>query len=210
MSSFRQLMMRNKGGGGSYQVVDYIESSGTQYIDTGFIPNKDTKIEITANLLSRSNSPYLFGAGVSWENKVFAFTANSNRLGVGSIFCFANNSYPRTQNFDVNSKNTITMSKDGAIITGTWSFTGSFSGYSGFDSANCNLVLCAMHWQTEANIMDFATMKLYDCKVWDNGTLVRDFVPVLNLETNKYGLLDIVNNVFYGNSGTGDFSGGNE
>lgn len=211
MSSFRQLMMRNKGGGGSYQVVDYIESSGTQYIDTGFIPNKDTKIEMTINLLSRSNSPYPFGAGVAWENKVFAFTVNSNRWGIGSIFCFANDSNKRTQNFDVNSKNTITMSKDGGIITGVWNVTTSaFSNYYSFDSAGCNLLLFAIQWQTELEVKDFATMKLYGCKVWDNGTLVRDYTPVLNLDTNKYGLLDTLNNVFYGNSGTGDFSGGND
>ena len=30
-----------------YQVVEYIESTGTQYIDTGFIPNQDTSIELS-------------------------------------------------------------------------------------------------------------------------------------------------------------------
>lgn len=29
-----------------YTLLDYIQSSGTQYIDTGFIPNQNTKIEM--------------------------------------------------------------------------------------------------------------------------------------------------------------------
>lgn len=50
-------------------------------------------------------------------------------------------------------------------------------------------------------------MKLYYCKIWDNGSLVRNFVPCKNT-SGILGLYDIVNNVFYTNAGTGTFTAG--
>ena len=47
MSVFRDLLMTMKNGGGlpsDYQQVEYIQSSGTQYINTGFKPTGDTSI----------------------------------------------------------------------------------------------------------------------------------------------------------------------
>ena len=52
------------------------------------------------------------------------------------------------------------------------------------------------------------TAKIAYCKLWDNDVLVRDYVPVLRLSDMSYGLYDKVNNVFYGNSGSGTFIGG--
>ena len=31
----------------SYTILDYIQSSGTQYIDTGFMPNQDTRVAVS-------------------------------------------------------------------------------------------------------------------------------------------------------------------
>ena len=54
------------------------------------------------------------------------------------------------------------------------------------------------------------TMKLYSLKIWDNGTLVRDFVPCVNKE-GVAGLYDITPGAvkkFYANDGTGTFEAG--
>ena len=51
-----------------------------------------------------------------------------------------------------------------------------------------------------------ATIKMYYCKIYDNDILVRDFVPCINVE-GEYGLYDFVNSQFYGNVGTGSFTG---
>ena len=50
-------------------------------------------------------------------------------------------------------------------------------------------------------------MKLYYCKIWDNGSLVRNFIPCKNT-SGTLGLYDAVNNVFYTNAGTGTFTAG--
>ena len=49
------------------------------------------------------------------------------------------------------------------------------------------------------------SMKLYSFKVYDNGALVRDFVPVKRNADNEIGLFDNVGEKFYTNAGTGTF-----
>lgn len=49
--------------------------------------------------------------------------------------------------------------------------------------------------------------KLYSCKIYDNDKLVRNFIPCLN-KANKPGLYDTVENKFYENKGTGEFTYG--
>lgn len=53
-------------------------------------------------------------------------------------------------------------------------------------------------------------MDCYRFKIWDDGTLVRDFIPVYRKSDNKPGLYDLVNGVFYSNEATSgsDFTAG--
>ena len=55
----------------------------------------------------------------------------------------------------------------------------------------------------------YSSAKLYSCKIYDNGTLVRDFIPC-QTTSGEIGLWDDVNSVFYGNAGTGTFTAGPE
>ena len=50
--------------------------------------------------------------------------------------------------------------------------------------------------------------KIYSFKIWDNGTLVRELVPVKNTITNSAGLYDRVEKKFYPNLGSGSFTAG--
>ena len=61
-----------------------------------------------------------------------------------------------------------------------------------------------------ANGGDPASIKLRSLKMWQAGTLIRDLQPCVKIdgETRTAGLYDIVNNVFYTNTGTGAFSCG--
>jgi hypothetical protein len=49
--------------------------------------------------------------------------------------------------------------------------------------------------------------KLYGCKIYDNGTLIRNYMPVKN-SNGEIGLLDKVNNVFYKSASTTPFLAG--
>ena len=47
--------------------------------------------------------------------------------------------------------------------------------------------------------------KLWRCKCIQNGSLIRDFIPAMRNSDGAIGLIDVVNNVFYGNAGSGVF-----
>ena len=53
----------------------------------------------------------------------------------------------------------------------------------------------------------YGQYKYYYFKVFVDGELVRSYVPVFDTTTAKYGLYDLVGRQFYGNDGTGDFTG---
>lgn len=52
--------------------------------------------------------------------------------------------------------------------------------------------------------------RCYNLKIYlnDAKTLVRDYVPALQLSSGKHGLYDLVNNQFYGSATSTDFIGG--
>ena len=83
MSKFYELMMKKRGIPSRYQEVEYIESTRTQYIDTGLIPKVTFKYKIKYSLNSIENQT-LFGSRTSGtyntsRNQIY-FNANSNSL----------------------------------------------------------------------------------------------------------------------------------
>lgn len=71
--------------------------------------------------------------------------------------------------------------------------------------STCNLTLLAAN--TNGSISGHLSARLYSCKIYDNGTLIRDFVPCIN-PSGVVGFYDKANGRFYGNSGSGSFRAG--
>ncbi len=61
----------------------------------------------------------------------------------------------------------------------------------------------------EGNPIHLASARLYSCKMYRKGALVRDFVPCKNA-SGTVGLYDLVQSKFYTNAGTGAFIAGAE
>ena len=60
-----------------YKEVEYIESTGTQYIDTGYIPKTNTKLELTLSFNGEFSSPsetntIIFSSGTNEGNNDFS------------------------------------------------------------------------------------------------------------------------------------------
>ena len=53
-----------------------------------------------------------------------------------------------------------------------------------------------------------ARAKLFRCKIYESGVLIRDFIAAKRSTDNAIGMYDVVNNTFYGNDGNGDFTAG--
>lgn len=178
-----------------YTKLDYIESSGTQYINTGFKPNQNTRCVMDIENLSSAQAAF-FGARASQNAASFTYfslTATTGRSDYGSSK--QSMSFTNTVGRYTVDQNKNVCTANGVTATGT---------ANTFQLTN-NLYLMAVN-QADAAIQN-AKLKLYSAKVYDNGTLVRDFIPCKNA-SGTLGLWDNVNSVFYANAGTGTFSTG--
>lgn len=167
-----------------YTALANITTDGTGYINTGFIPNENTKIETTISVTTLATQA-IFGAQNKSNNPAYKgyILENTNfKFGdkAGSVPLTANTDY------------TITMSKEGVTANGT---TAQFTDYTYSGTPECPMyLLCNNNAGTAAQFA--INVKMSSFKIWDNGTLVRDFVPCKN-SANDTGMYDLVNNTFY-------------
>ncbi|MBO4582756.1 MAG: hypothetical protein J5714_01710, partial [Alphaproteobacteria bacterium] len=189
-----------------YTPVEYIESTGTQWIDTGIKGNQNIKVDI--DFIVVDNAAFgPFGARTSAINKSFAIWSSTGRIGAAFRVGFDNTS-GYTGSDGSAQKDTrfhVVHSKDGTYINDTLVWTA--SGYSDFTTTN-NLLAFATY---DGTTIQKTAMKLYSLKLWNNGTLVRNFVPAKN-SSNVVGMYDTVSGTFFTNAATSgdDFTAGLE
>lgn len=180
-----------------YTQVEYIKSSGIQYIDTGFKPNQDTRI-VTDTVFTMEGAPKrLYGARERSMSKAFCFTASSGGyylVEYGTAQKSFSSSANSSTKFTIDhNKNTVTLNGEHTVTCATETFT-----------APCNLFLFGMN--ENGSVTGYAAT-IYACRIYDNGTLIRDYVPCINAN-GVAGLYDMANGLFYRNSGTGSFTVG--
>ena len=183
-----------------YKELEWIESTGTQYIDTGFKPNQNTRVVIDAQMTA-SGTQFLFGArGGSSEsyNKSYAVLLNAT----GKFRSDYNGSNVVFDSIVVTDRWTVDKNKNVCQI-GNLS---AISTESAFQSPY-NLFLFAINEGGTAAY--FAKMKSSGGKVYDNGTFIGDYVPSINLD-GKIGFYSLVDGAFHGNAGSGEFIAGPE
>ena len=198
-----------------YKRLEYIESTGTQWIDTKVFP-AETRILIDAFILEKNTGNDHHIASAAWAEPGKAELFNVMRLRAdrtgyavrygngnlrniehqGNVFgrhTFNRNFPASPYTAQVDSAETITLTPG---VVG---------------SIGCNLPLFAFR-RNNGSCSGFTSMRLYSCKIWkttalEGVPLIRDFIPCKNA-SGKVGLWDDVNSVFYGNAGTGAFIAG--
>lgn len=179
--------------------IEYIQSSGTQYIDSNFIPKATTRTIMKAEPMAWSAWSAFFGTrNTSSPTASQAYTAEIPAATLYYSDYFGSSLMAETptvmQITDID-KNKNICSFNNIMITNVPSTV----------NATTNMFLLALNDVGTAKY--FLSAKLYSCQIYDGDTLVRDFIPV-KTTTNIYGLWDKVNKVFYKNAGTGTFTGG--
>lgn len=178
-----------------YTQVDYIESSRTQYIDTGFKPNQDTKIETKLNVVSRPTQyGDLFGSREETTNQFHIIIRDNGLDGRYGTENYVFNKSELGLHSIVFDKNSLTIDD----VTHTYS--------QQTFSSNYNAYIFGVN--SKGSVQYPSVLKLYTFKIYDNNILVRNFIPCYRNSDNEVGLYDIVNNVFYTNQGTGAFTYG--
>ena len=183
-----------------YQVVEYLESNGGQHINTGFIPNQDTRVVMDFINDSPIDS-WMFGARISFDDRNYSVVAWSS----GNLRTDYNNSMigitvSRGIRYLIDkNKNVTTIYQNEEQVT---QITQTYATFT--PNINMYLFACNNNGTTTAKVK----VKLYSCQVYDDDVLVRDFVPCIRKSDNVAGLFDRVGRTFYTNQGTGSFTTG--
>ena len=192
--------------------LEYLESSGKQYINTGVLVNPDYSVEVTFVMTQRNATwDTLFGTRNSSQARFTARWANSatGKLGV-------HRSKAKTTNYesidDANATKTM--------VTDTWhtiklakreyTFDGAlrktFSATTSTASFPYPIYLFALC--NAGSPADYGYFRIKSARMWNSADeLIRDFIPVIDKE-GVACMYDKVNGVFYYNKGTGSFKAG--
>jgi hypothetical protein len=167
--------------------LQYIESDRKQYIDTGILATKTTDFEFVGSISDTTQTGWIVGAptwiGIHKKAGTVAVTQTSSGMtyhavGINEVFkigLFGNKAY-------FNNLETNTLTRNKATLT---------------------LFLFAYH-HTDGNGSINSATRLYSFRIWDNGELVRDFIPVLDLN-DVACLYDKVTDELFYNQGKGEF-----
>ena len=197
-----------------YRQLEYIESTGTQYIDTEYAFTDGFSWEITFEDIAVSNTT-LFGGRTSAARTALLYYGNSsNNNGVSYMCCpiAGMNGVATPFKFldgDPSGKNTVKMTVENNTAS-VWLNGEKEYEDTAFDGeyiSGVTQVIFADNYGTE--ISEHTSAKVYALKMWQGDTLVRDFIPCRN-SSGEVGLYDLVEEKFYSNAGSGSFVEGDE
>ena len=178
--------------------LEYIESTGTQYIDTGFKPNQDTRISITVDF-PRSSTTWLYGGRTAAGSNSFGFLCLS-----GNTYRFDYASSMNELTAKPTGKFILDSNKNKCYINDELVFT---TTYKTFTSP---VSMYIFNINNNGSAKEGSSAKLYNCKIYDNGTLIRDFIPAKRVSDGMCGLWDKVNYKFYTDINGNNFTAGTE
>lgn len=176
-----------------YQEVEYIESSGTQYIDTGFVVNKSDNYVLEIDGLFPSQAQAYQGC-----NGYMQFF-------VGSKYGISNES-----SISVGNRDTVRIAYANQTATltvnGSQAESKSWASYSG---ANVKLGVLRMGDTNNGWFSGGAASgTIYGYKVWKDEILVSDCIPCVRNSDNVAGVYDVIREQFITNVGSGVFAVG--
>ena len=186
-----------------YKRLEYIQSTGTQWIDTGIVYDNSKTYEIMQDIVMTEN---VTGSGSGWNagSAVFNYGGKWSD-GSNQTTFYINN---RVQiNIKINSgtssltEYSFKRISDGEIQTTSrgHSSLGTYSGTTGYP-------LFCMTDSGGTVPYALTKAKIYASQIKIDGVIVRNFIPVLRKSDNEIGMLDLVEGKFYHNAGTGKFT----
>lgn len=185
--------------------VEYLESTGTQWIDTGMVLTVDDAISCGFTGRSSAWNLYIFGAfnGSSYGTGGIALASTPSKFSVVYPTNVSSSTYRMVISYAANERYDIECDRDGLTISGT---TDSFSWNQSFVSTR-NMYLFALNSGGQAS--NFQSCRIHYFKVEASGAAVVDFVPVRFTNSNgqsEGAMYDRVSRKLFRNAGTGAFT----
>jgi hypothetical protein len=179
-----------------YVQLEYLQGTGTQYIDIGYTPNINTKIE--AEMAVTSNTNNAMGCNYSGYAGNISFGASGSNL-FASFGSTQDNVYlkiPFDTDFHCYTLSRTKLQIDDQSMVPTHATNITFM--------KMNLFYYNTTWG--GNYVTTG-MKIKSFKIYENEKLIKDLIPVKRYD-GVLGMYDKYNDKFYTNSGSGNFVAG--
>lgn len=187
-----------------YKRIEYIESTGTQYIDTGYMVDNDsvklTEVLHDAVMVKSSTN----GANGKDLNGFFFWGMQSN----GCPYAYCGSSTYKHGIATNNERHIYELSG----VEKTFSIDDNvvYRFANNTLTRGSNIYLCAVSGYSDGNY--YMKEKTFELIILKDGEIVYHGIPALRLSDNKPGLYDVcetvcplTNTPFYVNKGTGEF-----
>lgn len=185
--------------------VEWIEATGIQYINLGYIsPERAKTLRFVADMSIDTESGYrLCGTGGNNRQLYFGFSLYGTfAYGPGYVDATAGG-YGKTgikYQYDYDVLNGLYKVSENGTIVASSQFE--FSGYKG---GNFYLFCYAGTGEVPLSLW---SGKIYSFLVYENNTLIQDLRPCLHPKTFEACMYDMVSGTYFYNQGTGEFKYG--
>lgn len=168
-----------------YTEIEYIESDGSKYIDTGFVPNQDTRVVIDFEIVDRDDSASgVIGCKFDYSTMFSLRVRKADDTFVSDY----GESYSKA----------ITVIADGRFIVdknkGITTINNKKLTQTSSDFTSLSTMLIFAMYGSNGSLYG-CVGKIYSCKIYDNDILVRDYIPA-TWSDGKNGLYDNFNKTF--------------
>ena len=193
----------------AYQTVEYIESTGTQYIDTGLAGIDGYTLECDMSFTEWfSTYNYIAGCADGSSNRIY-FTRYARDGSQKFRYTYNNSSSKEFEapelNERFNLKAVMEKGKQEQYINGVLKSSSEIN--TEVNTTQNIFLFCASYGSD--GVTGNSSARIYHTKFYYDGKLVRDLVPCYRKSDNEIGLYDLVTRTFYTNIGTGTFLKGN-
>ena len=183
-----------------YVELDYIQSTGEQYIDTNVIFSSKISYDLEfaysevnndeCDILGVDVDPFALVGTVHGQ---WRFSAQDGQLIMPGEM--DTNRHRLTKRHNELCFDNSVIHESLTTIT--------------YEDPSYSFYLFAAIDNSELDVNYFSKSKLYTCKMWNEETLIRDFVPCYKKDNNEVGLFDLVSNIFFENQTSVPFIKGN-
>ena len=188
---------------GGFTELEYIKSTGTQWIDTGIVGNLNTKIDIDFSIDHEQPTGNTIVFGNRTDNNVRAFYLATK---MDSLLYAQFDSIERQKlvepEYNVNQKYSSTVSKDGWYLNGVLCAT--YNGATTFIT-NGNILLFKLGGQ---DALSKGGVSIYKSILYENNVIIQKLIPARRNSDGVVGMYDSITNQFFTNAGTGAFIAG--
>ena len=181
-----------------YQQIEYIESTGRQYIDTNVMANQDTSSRVIFENTETTvyDNSYIIGAMLAWENKMHVITPYT-------VFGYNSRNVQSRSFRTPNVKFTAVLDKNRCELRNEQkSLLSATMQYSEF-SPDLTLFIFACHLPKGAGC--FYIGRIFGVTIVQNNINSRNYIPCYYKLNREAGLYDLVEGKFYTNQGEGTF-----